>query len=51
MVGDSPWDAHAAARVDMPCVLVRCGGFGEPALREADPVRVVDAPADLIGQL
>lgn len=51
MIGDSPWDAHAATRAGMPCVLVRCGGFDEAALREAAPVRVVDAPADLVAQL
>lgn len=51
MVGDAPWDAVAASRVAMPCVLVRCGGFGDAALREAGPTRVVDAPRDLVAQL
>lgn len=51
MVGDSPWDARAAARVSMPCVLVRCGGFGDQELFAAHPARVVDAPADLVAQL
>lgn len=51
MVGDAPWDAHAARRAGMGCILVRCGGFDTTQLREADPVRIVDAPADLVGQL
>lgn len=51
MVGDAPWDARAAGRVAMPCILVRCGGFGDTALREAAPTQVVDAPEDLVGQL
>ena len=51
MVGDSPWDGHAARRVAMPCVLLRCGGFPEPDLREAAPTRVVDAPRDLVAEL
>ncbi len=51
MVGDSPWDARAATRVSMPCVLVRCGGFGDQELLAAHPSRLVDAPGDLVGQL
>lgn len=51
MVGDSPWDAHAAGRVSMPCVLVRSGGFGDAPLREGAPTRIVDAPRDLVAQL
>ena len=51
MVGDAPWDAYAAARVGMPCILVRCGGFDEATLREAAPLRIVDAPRDLVAQL
>lgn len=51
MIGDSPWDGHAARRVAMPCILVRCGGFGDAPLREAAPVRLVDAPRDLVAQL
>ncbi len=51
MVGDAPWDAYAAARLDMPCILVRCGGFGDTRLREAAPLRIVDAPRDLVAEL
>jgi HAD superfamily hydrolase (TIGR01509 family) len=51
MVGDAPWDAHAATRVGIRPIAVRCGGFGDDALRGAGAVRIVDAPRDLIGQL
>ena len=51
MVGDAPWDAWAAARVGMPCILVRSGAFGDTLLREAAPLRVVDAARDLVAQL
>ena len=51
MVGDAPWDAWAAARVGMPCILVRSGAFGDTRLREAAPVRIVDAARDLVAQL
>jgi beta-phosphoglucomutase-like phosphatase (HAD superfamily) len=51
MVGDSPWDAHAATRVGIRPIALRCGGFGDDALRAAGAVRIVDAPRDLVGQL
>lgn len=51
MVGDSPWDARAATRVSMPCVLLRCGGFGDQELLASHPTRLVDAPGELVGQL
>lgn len=51
MIGDAPWDARAAGRAAMPCILVRCGGFGDHALLAASPDQVVDAPRDLVGQL
>jgi HAD superfamily hydrolase (TIGR01509 family) len=40
MVGDSPWDAKAAARAGVPTIGLLTGGFAEPELREAgaDPV-------------
>jgi phosphoglycolate phosphatase-like HAD superfamily hydrolase len=51
MVGDAPWDAHAATRVGIRPIALRCGGFGDDALTAAGAIRVVDAPRDLIGQL
>lgn len=51
VVGDSPWDAVAAARLGVRMVAVRCGGFGDAALREAGAAGVVDDPRALIGRL
>jgi HAD superfamily hydrolase (TIGR01509 family) len=51
MVGDAPWDAHAATRVGIRPIALRCGGFGDEALQAAGATRIVDAPRDLIGQL
>ncbi len=51
VVGDSPWDALAALRVGATAIAVRCGAFDDASLREAGAGRIVDAPADLVGQL
>ena len=51
MIGDSPWDVAAAARVGMQMIAVRTGGFGDAALAARGPTSFVDAPADLIGTL
>lgn len=51
MVGDAPWDAVAAGRAGATAIAVRCGAFGDDMLREAGAARIVDAPADLVGQL
>ncbi len=41
--GDATWDAQAAARIGLPAVLVRTGGFGRDELREAGAVEVFDS--------
>jgi phosphoglycolate phosphatase-like HAD superfamily hydrolase len=51
MVGDSPWDAIAARRAGATPIAVRSGAFGDRVLREAGAERIVDVPADLVGQL
>ena len=52
VVGDTPWDAKAAAACDMPCVLLRTGGFCDADLRAQHPVlEVLDTPADLVGRV
>ncbi|MGZ4636390.1 HAD family hydrolase [Oryzihumus sp.] len=48
MVGDSPYDVEAAARIGAPCVAVRTGGFGVDELTGAGAVLVVDGPGDLL---
>lgn len=51
LVGDAPWDAVAAERIGIRAIGVRCGGFSDASLREAGCRRIVDDPAELIGQL
>ncbi len=51
IVGDSPWDAVAAARVGMRAVAVRTGGFGDDRLFGGGADEVVDDPGELIGRL
>ena len=48
VVGDSPHDAEAAKRAGLAAVGVRCGGFPEPALREAGCVAIYDGPEDIL---
>ena len=47
MVGDSTWDARAAAAAGMPSVGVSTGGFSESELREAGVMDVYEGPAEL----
>lgn len=51
LIGDSPWDAEAAAKIGMRCLAVRCGGFDTARLTGAGATAVVDDPAALIGRL
>lgn len=51
MVGDSPWDAEAASRLDLRMIAVRCGGFGDGRLLDAGATAVVDDPRELVGRL
>jgi phosphoglycolate phosphatase-like HAD superfamily hydrolase len=51
LVGDSPWDAEAAAKLGMRTIAVRTGGFGDDVLLRAGAAEVVDDPRALIGRL
>lgn len=51
LVGDSPWDVAAAARVGMQMIAVRTGGFSDAALGARGPTSFVDGPGDLIATL
>jgi len=53
LIGDSPWDASAAAKAGMPVLLVRTGGFSDAALREQGGASalIFDDPADLARRL
>jgi HAD superfamily hydrolase (TIGR01549 family) len=47
MVGDTPWDAKAAARAGIETVAVLTGGFSESELRDAGAVAVYESVAEL----
>jgi HAD superfamily hydrolase (TIGR01549 family) len=46
-IGDSPYDAQAAGKTDIPAIGVLCGGFTEPELLSAGCVEVYPGPAAL----
>lgn len=48
LVGDTPYDVTAAARLGMPCLTVRTGGFGVAELEEAEALAVYETAADLV---
>lgn len=48
VVGDSPYDAIAASQLSLATVGVLCGGFAEPALRDAGCITIFQDPADLL---
>ena len=48
VLGDSPFDAEAAAKAGLRAVGLLCGGFPEGELREAGFVAVYRDPADLL---
>jgi HAD superfamily hydrolase (TIGR01509 family) len=48
LVGDSVWDVRAAARIDVPCIGVTCGGTSAEELIRAGAVAVFTDPADLL---
>ena len=50
VVGDTPWDAIAARKAGLLPVGVTCGGWAEPALREAGCAAVFRGPADLLAR-
>ncbi|TDB73673.1 MULTISPECIES: HAD family hydrolase [unclassified Micromonospora] len=50
-VGDSVWDVAAAARLDIPCVGLSCGGTSRGELAGAGAVAVYDDPAALLAGL
>jgi HAD superfamily hydrolase (TIGR01509 family) len=48
VVGDTPYDAEAAAKVGLRTVGVLCGAFPEADLRKAGCIAVYKDPADLL---
>jgi HAD superfamily hydrolase (TIGR01549 family) len=51
MVGDTTWDAKAAARAGVQTIGVLSGGFSEHELRDAGAVAVFDSVATLLRRL
>ncbi len=51
MVGDTPWDVHAASRANVPTIAVRTGGFGIEELREAGAAALFESVAELTARL
>lgn len=50
MIGDTPWDAMAAAKAHVASIGVLCGGFPEGELKGAGCIAVYRDPADLLAQ-
>ena len=48
VVGDTPYDVEAAAKVNLTTVGLLCGGWQETELRQAGCVVVYRDPADLL---
>jgi HAD superfamily hydrolase (TIGR01509 family) len=48
VVGDTPYDAEAANKTNLPTIGVLCGGFPEAELREAGCIAVYRDPTDLL---
>jgi HAD superfamily hydrolase (TIGR01509 family) len=47
-VGDAVWDVQAAAKLDIPCIGLTCGGTSAAELTEAGAVATYDDPAALL---
>ena len=50
MVGDTPYDAQAAAKAGLRTIGLLCGGWSEGALRDAGCIAVFRDPADLLAR-
>jgi len=50
VVGDTPWDAEAAARLDLRTIGFRSGGFPDDALAGAGACELYDGAADLLAR-
>ena len=50
VVGDSPWDVKAAARIGVKAIAVRCGGFADEELNAAGAAAIYDGPENLLAR-
>ncbi len=51
LLGDTPWDVQAAAKLDVPTIAVLSGGFCEAELRESGAVAVLESVREVGPQL
>ncbi len=49
-VGDTPYDAEAAAKANVKCIGLLCGGWTQPQLRRAGCIAIYRDPADLLAR-
>jgi HAD superfamily hydrolase (TIGR01509 family) len=47
-LGDTPWDAQAASKLNIPVIGLTCGGWKQDDLRDGGCVEVWQDPADLL---
>ena len=50
-VGDTVWDVEAAAKADLPCIALTCGGISRAELLDAGAAEVFETPAELLDNL
>jgi HAD superfamily hydrolase (TIGR01509 family) len=50
VVGDTPYDAQAAGKIDLRTTGVLCGGFPEAELKAAGCIEIYKDPADLLAR-
>jgi phosphoglycolate phosphatase-like HAD superfamily hydrolase len=50
VIGDTPYDAEAAAKAGLRTIGVLCGGFPEADLRAAGCIAIYRDPADLLAR-
>ena len=48
VIGDTPYDAEAAAKAGLRTIGVLCGGFPEDSLRKAGCIAIYEGPTDLL---
>ena len=48
MIGDTPYDIEAAAKVNIKTIAFRCGGFRDEDLARA--MMIYDGPTDLLAR-
>lgn len=50
VIGNTPYDAEAAAKAGLRTIGFLCGGFSEDSLREARCIAIYKGPTDLLAQ-